>query len=236
MEVDRMRLVPMGLGVVVLAALELLSLVARAEPHRLCLYLDMTFVRTISLAESIGALVGCGERTVADESNGPPKAPPKRPDVAAAASEDTSEDEVVCREGLTACDDECVDLSSDDEHCGACDHECRDPFWSGHCLEGACASAYWCGGVDQAPVTCEDVCALHGQVCDEGPRTSSRGCGGGYQLHFDRDALERCEVGLEGQTFVDATCTTLIDWSIAGGWDYEPAQAVSCCCTQEPPP
>jgi hypothetical protein len=62
----------------------------------------------------------------------------------------------------------------------------------------------------------------------------SRGCGGGYRLHFDGDALANCEINVGSQTGIEASCTTPIDWSIEGGWEHEPAGAVSCCCTQNP--
>jgi hypothetical protein len=180
----------------------------------------------------LGASAGCGERTVADDES----VPAKPPDMGASAeSESESEGEVVCRDGLTACEGECVDLTADDEHCGACGHACKDPFGTGHCLEGACPSTIWCGGAGQGLDTCQDVCAMHGQECDEGPRELSRGCGGGYDLYFDGD-LQECERGLGGQQFIEASCTTLIDWSIEGGWESTPAKAVACCCTQDLPP
>jgi hypothetical protein len=177
-------------------------------------------------------IVACGERPVTDDES----TPPRPPDMGASAESDgESEGEVVCRDGLTACEGECVDLTSSDEHCGACGHGCRDPSWAGHCVEGACPSAHWCGAPDQGLETCEDVCALHGQECDEGPRELSRGCGGGYELYFE-DGLNNCELGLGGQWATDASCTTPIDWSVKGGFESIPAQAVECCCTQNLPP
>jgi hypothetical protein len=189
--------------------------------------------RTTAFMSTLAVLVGCGDRTVADDDG----LPPKPPDMGAMPeSEGESEGGVVCRDGLTACEGECVDLTANDEHCGACHHVCREPYWAGHCVEGACPSAYWCGSVGQGLETCEDVCALHGQVCDEGPRTLSRGCGGSYHLYFDREGLEKCELGFGGQNALQASCTTPIDWSIEGGWDDEPAVAVACCCSQDLPP
>lgn len=148
---------------------------------------------------------------------------------------------VTCREGLTACDGECVDLSSNDQHCGVCGHACRLPFRYGHCEEGSCpSSADWCASIEWGLDTCDEVCAYWGQRCDEGPRALSRGCGGWYKLHFADftvpDALEACVVGVGSHDGVEATCSTPFDWSIHGGWDDEPAEAVSCCCTQEPRP
>lgn len=178
----------------------------------------------------------CGERTVDDE----PPAPP--PDVApTVAPEPGSESEggVVCREGLVACEGACIDAWSNDEHCGVCNHPCKDPFYFGHCLDGACPSARWCGTIEQGFTTCTEVCASHGQRCDEGPRELSRGCGGGYIVYFPefaRSAMEGCESGVGPKYPVHATCDTPIDWSLHGGWEDRPAGAVSCCCTQEPAP
>lgn len=186
--------------------------------------------RRIAFLGACGVLVACGARTVDDDLT----PPPTPPDVGASAESDSeSEGEVVCRDDLTACDGECVDLTSNDEHCGVCNHACKDPFGSGHCLEGACPSTFWCGSADQGLDTCEDVCALHGQICSEHPEGISRGCGGGYALYFD-DGLDRCERSLGGQWATRASCSTPIDWSIEGGWEHIPAQAVACCCTQDP--
>lgn len=191
-----------------------------------------SFIRTIFTSSMVAALAACGDRTVGDD--GASALPP--PDVGDSADPSADDDgSVICREGLTPCDGECVDFSSNDQHCGACGHACKEPWVFGGCLDGACPSAHWCGEVDEGFETCEDLCAFHGQLCDEGPRVGSRGCGGGYRLYFDHDALERCEIGLGGDTGLPATCATPIDWSIEGGWDDEPARAVSCCCTQDPP-
>jgi hypothetical protein len=191
-----------------------------------------TPARLAATLAALGALAGCRDRTVADDDS----VPPKPPDMGAPAeSEGDSEGGVVCREGLVACDGECVDLRSNDQHCGACGHACRDPLWAGHCVEAACPSAHWCGAREQGLETCEDVCTLHGQECDEGPRESSRGCGGVYELYFE-NGLERCELGLGGQWATQASCTTPIDWSVKGGFQSIPAQAVECCCTQDLPP
>lgn len=174
----------------------------------------------------------CGERRVLDDELAPP---PSR-DAGAGESEGASAGEVTCREGLAACAGECVDLSSSDEHCGACGHECLGAFIWGHCAEGACASTFMCAGIEQVPRSCDDVCALHGQRCDAEP-SSFRGCGGaGYQLHFDelgRKALDLCERDLGSFQPVHAPCSAPIDWSIHGGWGSNPAGAVACCCTQE---
>lgn len=189
-------------------------------------------IRRTALLVALGAFAGCGDRTVTDEET----APPEPLDMGTPAeSEGDSEGEVVCRDGLTACDGECVDLTSSDEHCGACGFACKRPFGTGHCLEGACPPTFWCGAPGQGLETCKDVCALHGQECDEGPAVLSRGCGGGYDIYFE-NGLENCELGLGGQSFFVASCTTPIDWAVKGGFESIPAEAVECCCTQNLPP
>jgi hypothetical protein len=192
----------------------------------------MRTIRLTAVLGVLGALAGCGDRPVADDGS----TPPQPPDMGALAeSEGDSEGEVVCQEGLTTCEGECVDLTSNDEHCGACGHACKEPFGTGPCLDGGCPSTWWCGGAGQGLETCQDVCAQHGQECVEAPAESSRGCGGGYDLYFE-NGLERCELGLGGQYGVVASCTTPIDWSIKGGFESIPSQAVECCCTQNLPP
>jgi hypothetical protein len=54
-----------------------------------------------------------------------------------------------CRAGLMRCDDECVDIASDDDNCGMCGRECEDML----CNAGECAAA--CSDVLDA---CEDAC------------------------------------------------------------------------------
>lgn len=175
--------------------------------------------------------VACGERHVLDDD----LAPTPSPDVGAGESDGASAGEMICRDGLTACDGDCVDLLTTDEHCGACGHKCLGAFRWGHCEDGACASTLLCAGIGQAS-TCDEVCALHGQRCDAEP-SLFRGCGGaGYQLHFDEhglEALELCERDLGSYQPVHAPCSASIDWSIHGGWENNPAEAVACCCTQE---
>lgn len=197
-------------------------------------------IRAMLCLASLGALAGCSERT----TGGDREPMPLPPDMGAApesAGESGSDGEggVTCREGLSACDGKCIVLSSDDEHCGACGHACKEPYWFGHCSEGTCPTAFWCGGVDQGLVTCDDVCASHHQECHDEPYSwEEGGCGGGgYHLYFDHDALQQCEIAVGSVHLVpDAMCTTPIDWSVDGGFEGGTAQAVACCCTQDLPP
>ena len=56
----------------------------------------------------------------------------------------------VCRPGLTLCTGEgrCIDLSSDVDHCGACDAACDDV-----CVDGVCETAEDC-----TETVCDDGC------------------------------------------------------------------------------
>lgn len=47
------------------------------------------------------------------------------------------------------------------------------------------------------------------------------------------EALELCERNIGSYQPVHAPCSTPIDWSVHGGWENNPAEAVACCCTQE---
>lgn len=183
------------------------------------------------------AIAGCTPRPT-DDVEVPP--PPSVPD-AGAAEDSTGDDhgEVVCREGLVPCDGACVDVASSDVDCGACGHACKVPSTYGHCRNGECPPAWFCGGAGRGFRTCEDVCAAHGQACHDGPWDAAwGGCGGGYRLHYAESsltALEACEGDVGSYNGIEATCTTAIDWSMRGGWnDVEPG-AVACCCTQKAP-
>lgn len=190
--------------------------------------------RFISLLVLVGC--SCGDRKIDDDDMG--RAPP--PD-AGPADLGEGDGEVVCREGLVACDGACLDLSSNDEHCGVCGHACKSPTVFGHCKAGGCPWAKFCGSVEMGFTTCEDVCASYGQRCDDEPSApGTNGCGGnaGQILYFPelgKSAFELCETRLGSSFLVGGKCSDPIDWSIVYGWDEQPAGAVECCCTQEAP-
>jgi hypothetical protein len=190
--------------------------------------------RMIAILGALGALAGCVDRTVADDES----LPPKPPDMGAPAeSEGESDGGLVCHGRGTACDGKCMDFVAQDDHCGACGHACEQPSRFGHCLEGACPSVFRCSGFDQGIETCDDVCALHGQACDGSISSYGHGCGGAsHDLYFGQDALAQCEARRGGDlTFgLDPTCTRLIDWSPEDAPEGGTAQAVACCCTQDP--
>lgn len=60
------------------------------------------------------------------------------PDVASASASSSSG--MMCNPGMTACGNECVDLSSNPAHCGSCTVDCSDPLSSAaQCTNGYCA-------------------------------------------------------------------------------------------------
>jgi hypothetical protein len=71
-----------------------------------------------------------------------------------------------CRSGLVRCGDECVDVSSDDDHCGMCGRECDDDGGSPFCRAGTCASD--CGALALCDEECIDLASdpLNCGVCD----------------------------------------------------------------------
>ncbi|WNG50793.1 hypothetical protein F0U60_46700 [Archangium minus] len=118
-------------------------------------------------------------------------------------------DEFLCSEGLTRCDNTCVDLSSTSSDCGACGVACSV---TEVCIEGACrcrAGASLCGG--QCVVTASDPshcggCAGAGgtacapaQVCEQGQCKDS--CTGA-----DFERCERSCVDLDTDAFNCGAC------------------------------
>jgi len=68
--------------------------------------------------------------------------------------------ECTCRSGFSVCDDECVDLRTDDGNCGMCDRGCDgDPCGGGECLDDDCAPfpdacEHACTDVQTDPLAC----------------------------------------------------------------------------------
>lgn len=62
-----------------------------------------------------------------------------------------------CAGGLTVCEGECVDLSSDRDHCGACSNACQDPrtCMGGECV---CVNVICNAGEALDPASCECIC------------------------------------------------------------------------------
>lgn len=131
-----------------------------------------------------------------------------------------------CGEGEDICDGLCVDLQSDDEHCGDCGNACENVANLGGCEQGVCPPNYECGGDRTDYADCAEVCAALGTTCEDGI-----GCSGYYQLFYDLQGVENCEAGVGGSTEW-GSCTDPIDWKNPGGLNLTPPVAVSCCCLQ----
>ncbi len=179
-------------------------------------------------------LAACGGRTMADDRTVVDEEPTPMmpPDVAAEQSSDSS---ASCREGLSACDGECIDLMTDDESCGVCGHACMDPGYFGHCEAGSCPPAFWCTPWNTEIDNCHDACAAHGQRCMDEP-SELGGCAGGFYLYTNVDvpngAIADCENHLDAY-HSSSTCRVRIPWTIF--IEYEVfSEAVACCCTQDP--
>lgn len=94
-----------------------------------------------------------------------------------------------CDDGLQACSGDCVDLMTDEEHCGACGHQCDDDY---ACEAGTCQLQ--CGDEDTAcegecvdTMTDDDHCGSCGSECDDGFACEEGGC----QLQCS-DGLDAC--------------------------------------------
>jgi hypothetical protein len=80
-----------------------------------------------------------------------------------------------CPPGLVACDDGCVDTTTNPNNCGACGNACV----YGRCADSACVDPNEDGGVDASPdapggCATDDDCS-DGQVCVAGECTDLRG-------------------------------------------------------------
>jgi hypothetical protein len=121
-----------------------------------------------------------------------------------------------CPEGTEACDEACVDTSSDAAHCGACGaaclegETCNDGACEGGCAEGETRCGDACIPTDDDPDNCGgcDVSCDAGQVC-----------GGGACLDSCPDGTTEC-----GASCVD----TDVDPEHCGGCDVACTSGESC--------
>ena len=113
--------------------------------------------------------------------------------------------DVACDSGLANCDGYCVDLSTNDNHCGACGNFCG---YGGNCEGGRCAVAACPTGQVVCDVYCEDLrssvanCGACGNRCAEGLvccygacvdiASDPRNCGGCGSACFDQIGTESC--------------------------------------------
>ena len=135
-----------------------------------------------------------------------------------------------CTPPLVECDGQCVDLSSDSEHCGRCGYNCRiytpGEFASpGQCQEGLCEPSYRDGSClsPEATGTCADVCANRGPPDKPGVCVEN-GCYGGTMVW--EPGYKKCDPNFFG-------CDSPEYSTICGGEDPELAvfQQVGCDVT-----
>lgn len=116
-----------------------------------------------------------------------------------------------CEPPFESCGEDCVDISSDPAHCGACDVSCGEGLCTnGLCEPAACeAGTSWC----QDSLSCEDLavgpndCGVCGNDC-----TTEQACIDGQCLACDGGACDdACE--LQGLTFcgTEAGCRDLMN-------------------------
>jgi hypothetical protein len=77
---------------------------------------------------------------------------------------------LACEAPSVACDEACVDTSSDEEHCGGCGNSCTNQSAGFECLDGqcGCTSLEQCGS-DNAQRGCEaGRCSCDGEMCAPG--------------------------------------------------------------------
>ncbi len=183
-------------------------------------------------------MLACGPQVPSDPTEGTAGSGSADPTIdatgsAATDSEGTTPDvgeENPCPPGQGFCDGACVDLLTNNDHCGRCGNVCENLYTAGMCEEGTCPPNYECGGARTDYRDCNEVCESLGTSCQDG-----LGCGGDYDLYYDLRGVENCEARLGGGWSPgpdEVGCSAPINWSQNGGLTLEPPVAVSCCCLQ----
>ncbi|MBW2264237.1 MAG: hypothetical protein JRG91_19910, partial [Deltaproteobacteria bacterium] len=154
---------------------------------------------------------------------------------------DTDGGEIVCGEGETLCDGECVDTSEDPMNCGACDNECGADeicLW-GECVPDCADPLYPCGD-DCVDLTSDaSNCGACGVQCDLPHTTGScvdgvcvvTGCEDGW-YDIDGDPYNGCEyectATLSAESTDDGSCTDGLDNDCDGRTDDEDPDCGPC--------
>ena len=117
-----------------------------------------------------------GDRDTAQGTSDTGEPSPSAPNDTDTGSQPPRRDTSVCRSGRTACGGDCVDLTSDPEHCGACNSPCGG---GQSCANAQCtcpAGETFCAG------TCVDTasdpahCGACGQACAGGESCQQGSC------------------------------------------------------------
>lgn len=133
--------------------------------------------------------------------------------------------------GMSACDGQCVDKSTSNDHCGTCGRQCIThdhelALLVGSCNEGACLPTFsecWTPGDFS---NCADYCASIDQTCAQGGGTDLplTGCAGYTLRYYEAAAQHACVDVPDFGWATFSACTAEID--------LPPEDSVRCCCTQ----
>ena len=160
-----------------------------------------------------------------------------------ATDTDTGEPPLVCEEGWTVCNGECVTLNSNLAHCGECFHSCQGAGVAHDCVLGLCGPALWpCMVKDDPweagpPPTCADACAAAGETCVDDPQQAD--CAGNVAFWFDdgptdttiEDDIEICQKLHTIETLLQQSCSEPLPWDLELGG--QKLVGLACCCTQD---
>lgn len=201
--------------------------------------------RTISDSGSGSGSASAGESSPATSSEGPSSAstqPSSQDDGSQSSSSTTGDDTsttalppIVCEDGYTPCDGECVLLGGDPANCGECGHACKGWGTTERCSNWECEPGVWpCIKPDQGITTCNEACASVGQAC-----ATDAYCSDYVRVWLTVSAndnnpeatIESCELLVAGSTSFTQSCDTPIDWNfeLAG----RTVLGIACCCTQD---
>ena len=141
---------------------------------------------------------GGGSQVVADGGSGGATAP----------ATGGSGGEIVCDEG-TACDNACVDTSSDPSNCGGCGRTCVVPNADAMCVAGSCALDTCALGFADCDSDMNNGCEL-AVDCDTGSACATS-CSTTGLLNCTNPCAPTCDLPVEACNLLDDDCDTLCD-------------------------
>jgi len=174
-------------------------------------------------------ITGCGNRQANDTSSGA-EAENSTPETSSAGTEEGTEGDPLCEEGLTFCDGECIDTQGNVNHCGACGHVCNEEDGTGFCEDAKCTSV-WSGCIDMSTgvADCDAYCSSVGQECGSSIEPSSHPCHGAF-LWFEGICAGTQHV-FSDMDDPSKACTFPLDFGSVV--DADVMMSARCCCTQE---
>lgn len=137
-----------------------------------------------------------------------------------------------CPEGRSRCGEECVNLQTNREHCGSCDHECNEEDASGHCDAGRCTAVYsGCINETDGFATCREFCSSIGEKCGGETELPGHACYGALPWFEGSD----CQSSQHPYFADEEQPWEICDWEIPFNEMivFESVLlSVRCCCTQ----